>query len=258
MNTGKIIRMSIRRRPLLLCICLLVCRGAWAVPDIAASKDLHIVQRIDDVLVGVDALSLKIIDRRFVAGSYFLINLHRPSPVLGTTEFVADCDNPLRLATLTSSLPSGALRPETPLLPRRAAAPDIDSLTFSPVHMLNGSWMVAEFACRSTSQYGRARQIALELLEKGGPPDMRRLWCDLQTKGSTQTRPNAEVRYSEADDAVAVHTQWLSSGFVRDTEVVFGSGAQWVVDRQPNQARLVGAGGAKLFVGMCRGTPPAP
>ncbi|MBC7682635.1 MAG: hypothetical protein H7172_09900 [Ferruginibacter sp.] len=250
--------MSICRRRLLLSICLFVCNGAWAAPDVPASKDLLIVQRIDNVLVGVDAVSLKIIDRRFVAGSYFLINLHRPNPVLGTAEFVADCQSPLRLATLASSLPSGALQPETPLLQRRATALDIDSLSFSPVHMLNGSWMVAEFACRSTSQYGRARQIALELLEKGGPPDMRRLWCDLQADGSTQTRPNAEVRYSPSDDAVAVQTQWLSSGFVRDTEVVFGSGAQWIVDRQPSRARLVGAGGAKLFVGACRSAPHAP
>lgn len=246
------------RHSVLLSLYLAFCGGAGAAPDNPSSKDMQIVQRIDNVLVGVDAVSLAIIDRRYVAGSYFLINLHRPSPLAGTAEFVADCQSPLRLATLASSLPSGALQPETPRSQRRATALDIDSLSFTPVHMLNGSWMVAEFACRSTRQYGRARQIALELLEKGGPPDMRRLWCDLQADGSTQTRRNAEVRYSEADDAVAVQTQWLSSGFVRDTEVVFGSGAQWIVDRQPSQARLVGAGGTKLFVGACRSAPHAP
>lgn len=228
------------------------------MPDIPASKDMQIVQRIDDVLVGVDAVSLAIIDRRHVAGSYFLINLHQPSPVAGTAEFVADCQSPPRLATLASSLPSASLKPETPLLQRRATALDLASLTFNPVHMLDGSWMVAEFACRSTSQPGRARQIAQELLEKGGPPDMRTLWCDLQADGSTVTRRSAEVRYSATDDAVAVQTQWLSSGFVSDTEVLFGSGAQWIVDRQPSRARLLGAGGALLFAGVCRITPPAP
>ena len=247
-----------RRHPLLLSICLLVCSGAWAAPDSPASKDMQIVQRIDDVLVGVDAVSLAIIDRRHVAGSYFLINLHQPSPVAGTAEFVADCQSPLRLATLVSSLPSGSIKPETPLLQRRATALDIASLVFAPVHMLDGSWMVAEFACRSSSQPGRARQIAQELLEKGGPPDQLRLWCDLQPNGSKQTRRSAEVRYSASDNAVAVQTQWLSSGFVSDTEVVFGSGAQWIVDRQPSRARLLGPGGARLFMGACRSTPPAP
>ena len=246
------------RHHLLLSFYLAFCRVAWAAPDIAASKDMQIVQRIDDVLVGVDAVSLAIIDRSHVAGSYFLINLHQPSPVAGTAEFVADCQSPPRLATLASSLPSGSIQPEIPLLQRRATALDIASLTFNPVHMLDGSWMVAEFACRSTSQPGRARQIAQELLEKGGPPDMRSLWCDLQADGSTQTRRSAEVRYSASDDAVAVQTQWLSSGFVSDTEVLFGSGAQWIVDRQPSRARLLGSGGALLFTGACRSTPPAP
>jgi hypothetical protein len=250
------------QRHLLLSLCLSFhlgfCNGAWAAPDIPASKDMQIVQRIDDVLVGVDAVSLAIIDRRHVAGSYFLINLHQPSPVSGTAEFVADCQGPLRLATLASSLPSGALKPETPLPQRRATALDIASLTFNPVHMLDGSWMVAEFACRSTSQPGRARQIAQELLEKGGPPDMLRLWCDLQADGSTQTRRSAEVRFSATDDAVAVQTQWLSSGFVSDTEVVFGSGAQWIVDRQASRARLLGAGGALLYEGACSSVPPPP
>ncbi len=241
--------------------------AAWAAPDAlpaSASKDMQIVQRIDDVLVGVDAVSLAIIGRRHVAGSYFLINLHRPSPVVGTAEFVAECpgpsdppDQPPRLATLASSLPSASLQPQAPVLQRRATALDIASLAFTPVHMLDGSWMVAEFACRSSSQPGRARQIAQALLETGGPPDMRRLWCELQADGSTQTRRNAEVRYSAADDAVAVHTQWLSSGFVSATEVVFGSGAQWIVDRQAGRARLLGADGTLLFSGACSSVPPA-
>ena len=243
---------------LFLSFSLGLCGGAWATPEAPSSKDLQIVQRIDNVLVGVDAVSLEIISRRHVAGSYFLINLRQPSPVAGTAEFVADCQDPLRLATLASSLPSGSIKAEVPLLQRRATALDIDSLTFKPVHMLDGSWMVAEFACRSTSQPGRARQIALELLEKGGPPDQRSLWCDLQADGSTQTRRGAEVRYSASDDAVAVQTQWLSSGFVSDTEVVFGSGAQWIVDRQPSRARLVAAGGALLFSGACTSVQPRP
>ncbi len=250
--------MPICRLSLLLSFCLFLCGAAWAAPERPASKDMQIVQRIDDVLVGVDAVSLEIIDRSHVAGSYFLINLHQPGTLVGTAEFVVDCQSPLRLATLASSLPSGSLQSDVPVLQRRATVLDIDSLKFAPVHMLDGSWMVAEFACRSTSQPGRARQIALQLLEKGGPPDMYSLWCDLQADGSTQTRRQAEVRYSLADDAVAVNTQWLSSGFVSATEVVFGSGAQWIVDRRASRARLLGAGGALLFYGNCSSVAPVP
>ncbi|WP_394787944.1 hypothetical protein [Rhodoferax sp.] len=235
----------------------------WAA-DEPSSKDMQIVQRIDDVLVGVDAVSLEILGRRHVAGTYFLINLHQPSPVAGYADFVVDCQGPLRIATLASTLPSASLQPEIPPLQRRASALDLDKLEFAPVHMLDGTWLVAEFTCRSTSQPGRARQIARQLLEQGGPPDMRTLFCDLQADGSNQVRRNVEVRFSISDDAVVVNQQWLSSGFVTDTEVVFGSGAQWVVDlvegRQASRARLLGSGGALLFYGACdargAGTPP--
>ena len=228
---------------------------------------MQIVQRIDDVLVGVDAVSLEVLGRRHVAGTYFLINLHRPSPVAGYADFVADCQGPLRIATLSSTLPSGSLQPEPPpLTSRRASALDLEKLSFDAVHMLDGTWLVAEFACRSSSQPGRARQIARQLLEKGGPPDMRTLFCDLQADGSTQIRRSVPVRFSEQDDAVAVNQQWLSSGFVTATEVVFGSGAQWVVDRvadrQQSRVRLLGGGGALLFSGLCDaragGVTPSP
>lgn len=250
--------MPLLRRHLLLSLCAVVgCGLARAATDPPASKDMQIVQRIDDVLVGVDAVSLEVLGRRHVAGTYFLINLHQPSPVAGYADFVADCQGPLRIATLSSTLPSASLQPEPPppLLPRRASALDLEKLSFETVHMLDGTWLVAEFACRSSSQPGRARQIARQLLEKGGPPDMRTLFCDLQADGSTQIRRGVAVRFSEQDDAVAVNQQWLSSGFVTDTEVVFGSGAQWIVDRvedrQPSRVRLLGAGGALLFSGLC-------
>ncbi|MDR7379122.1 hypothetical protein J2X19_003816 [Rhodoferax ferrireducens] len=257
MNPGKIARMPFLRHCLLPAVFLAFCGPlAWAA-DAPASKDMQIVQRIDDVLVGVDAVSLEILGRRHVAGTYFLINLRRPSPVAGYADFVADCQGPLRIATLSSTLPSGSLQPEPPpLLPRRATALDLESLSFNPVHMLDGTWLVAEFACRSSSQPGAARHIARQLREKGGPPDMLSVYCDLQADGSNETRRGVEVRFSEQDDAVAVNHQWLSSGFVSDTEVVFGSGAQWVVDRQARRARLLGGSGALLFEGKCDSRAP--
>ncbi len=229
----------------------------WAA-DAPTSKDMQIVQRIDDVLLGVDVVSLEVLDRTHVAGTYFLINLHQPSPVAGYAQFVADCKVPLRLATLASSLPSAALAPASapPPLQARAAKPDMAALLFSPVHMLDGSWMVADFACRASSQPSRARQIARQLLETGGPPDTRSIYCDLQANGSKEVRRSVPVRYSVTDDAVAVQTQWLSSGFVSDTEVLFGSAAQWVVSRQGDRARLIGPDGGLLFTGACEATGP--
>lgn len=233
----------------------------WAQPTAnlpATSKDMQIVQRIDDVLVGVDAVSLQIVDRSHVSGTYFLINLRQPSPVAGNADFVVDCQVPLRIATLESTLPSGSLKTDTPPLQRRSGPLDMAQLAFAPVHMLDGTWLVAEFACRSTSQPGRARQIARQLLEQGGPPDMRTLYCDLRADGSSQVRRGVELRFSEQEDAVAVNKQWLSSGFVDDKEVVFGSGAQWIVDRQASRARLVAPGGALLYSGPCDSRPPVP
>lgn len=249
--------MPLFRHPLLLSLCLAFCHPTVRAADAPASKDMQIVQRIDNVLVGVDAVSLEILGRRHVAGSYFLINLRRPSPVAGYAEFVADCQVPLRLATLSSTLPSASLQPEPPpLQQRRATALDLEALRFDPVHMLDGTWLVAEFACRSSSQPGSAGKIARQLREKGGPPDMLSVFCDLQADGSNATRRGVEVRYSAQDDAVAVNHQWLSSGFVSDTEVVFGTGAQWIVDRQAKRARLLASSGALLFEGKCDSRAP--
>jgi hypothetical protein len=239
----------------LLALCTFLPGWAAGAP---ASKDMQIVQRIDDVLLGVDVVSLEVLDRTHVAGTYFLINLHQPSPVAGYAQFVADCKVPLRLATLASSLPSATLVAPPPLQARtaRPEMADVAALDFRPVHMLDGSWMVADFACRASSQPSRAPQIARQLLETGGPPDTRALYCDLRPDGSTEVRRSVPIRYSVADDAVAVQAQWLSSGFVSDTEVLFGSGAQWVVDRLGDRARLIGTGGALLFTGACEASGP--
>ena len=231
---------------------------AQSAPEPVA-KDFQMVQRIDDVLIGVDTLSLEVIDRRYVVGSYFLINMRQPSPIAGRADFVADCQNPLRIATLASTLPSASLSPDAPVLPpqRRAGAINVAGLAFNPVHMLDGTWMVADFACMASSQPGRAVVLAKRSLEQGGPPDMQTLYCDLQSDGSREVRRGVEIRFSDSEDAVAVNHQWLSSGYVTDSTVVFGSAAQWVVDRRGREARLVGLDGKLLFTGACDKRPPA-
>lgn len=240
-------------------VAVLGCAAAWAQPAPVA-KDFHMVQRIDDVLVGVDTISLEIIGNRYVVGSYFLINLRRPSLISGRADFVADCDNPLRLATLASTLPSAALSPDTPVLPpqRRAGRIDVSQLSFANVHMLDGTWMVADFACQATAQRGRAALLAQKSMEQGGPPDMKTLYCDLQSMGKKTVRKGVEIRFSDSDDAVVVNRQWLSSGYVTDKAVVFGSGSQWTVDRAGRGARLVGSDGKLLFTGACSKQAPAP
>lgn len=228
---------------------------AWgtAAAQVPGTKDFQMVQRIDDVLVGVDVISLEVIGRRYVAGTYFLVNLRQPSPVAGHASFVVDCQGPLRIATLSSSMPSGSLARDLPLLPpqRRAGAIDVAQLAFSAVHMLDGTWMVAEFACLTTAQPGRAPQIAKQRLEQGGPPDMQTVYCDLQPDGRADTRRGVEIRFSDSEDAVVVNRQWLSTGYVTDNEVLFGGAAQWVVDRRARQARLIGVDGKVLFTGAC-------
>ena len=240
--------------------------AAWAQPSLPApaagepvAKDFQIVQRIDDVLVGVDTISLEVIGSRHVVGSYFLINMRQPSLISGRADFVGDCKGPLRIATLASTLPSGSLSPDTPVLPpqRRAGAIDVSQLAFTNVHMLDATWLVVDFACQASSQRGRAPQLARKSLEQGGPPDMKTLYCDLQSNGKKAVRRGVEVRYSDSEDAVAVNRQWLSSGYVTDTAVVFGSASQWVVDRNGRAARLVGPNGKLMFTGACSKQPPA-
>lgn len=247
--------MPLIRHPLATLLAALCGTGAaWAQPaPEPVAKDFQMVQRIDDVLVGVDTISLEVIGSRHVVGSYFLINLRQPSPLSGRADFVADCQSPLRIATLASTLPSGSLSPDAPVLPpqRRAGGIDVAQLSFANVHMLDGTWLVAEFACQATSQPGRARLLAKKSLEQGGPPDMRTLYCDLQSDGKREVRKSVEIRFSDSEDAVVVNRQWLSSGYVTDTAVVFGSAAQWVVDRSGREARLIGPDGKLLFTGAC-------
>jgi hypothetical protein len=219
-----------------------------------SGSDIQIVQRIDNILIGVDTVSLEVVDAKHVTGNYFLINVKQPQPMAGHANFVAKCQTPLQIATLASTLPSASLdKEEKPVVPpqRRAASIDVQKLTFNPVHMLDGTWMAAEFACTSSGSPGSAANTARQLLAKGGPPDMRTLYCDLKSQSTNEVRKGVEIRYSETDDAVAVNQQWLSSGYVTATGLVFGNGAQWVIDRSGREARLIAPDGQVLARGPC-------
>ena len=230
--------LRIVRRRLVICLWAVLALQApsTALAQWSSVRGYQLLQRVDDVLFGVDNLSLTILDNRYVAGTLVRVNVHQPSPVRGYTDFVADCQKPLRFAVR----PAGG---KTRVAPAQ--------LEFSSANVLDGTWFAAEFACETTRQPGRAARLAKDLFERGGPPDMQTVYCELQPDGSEQARPDVEVRFSEAANAVAVNRQWLSSGEVTPEEVRFGSNSKWHIDRQALHVRRTGASSEMLFSGSC-------
>ena len=225
-----------------------------AISATGSGKGVQLVQRVDDVLYGVDPISLAILSNRYVSGVLVRVNANQPSPVLGYSHFVADCQSPLQFAVVSSAQSPVDLTPQGSSSRARydAAKAAVDGVTFSKVGMLDGSRSVAEFACNSTQRPARTAQIAKELFEKGGPGDMRTALCDLQPDGTAQTREDVEVRFSDSEKVVVVNKQWLSSGRVTDGEISFGGGgARWRIDRNTAEASLVRPGGKVSFVGSC-------
>lgn len=207
----------------------------------ASNRGYQLLQRVDDVLFGVDNLSLQILDRTHVAGTLLHINVHQPYPVRSRVEFVAECAEPPRLA-----MRSGDTR----------APVRLDTLEFTDVSWLDGSWAAAVFACESTRQPGRAAQLARAMYERGGPPDMQTVYCDLQPDGSTEVRKGVEVRFSPTANVVSVNQQWLSSGHVTADEVRFGANSVWRINRQALDIRRSAPTGEMLFSGLCDRRPP--
>jgi len=209
-----------------------------------SNRGYQLLQRVDDVLYGMDNLALSILDRRHVAGTLLRINVLQPAPVRGSTRFVVDCEQPLRFAAVPATMPGH---------------PQPEQLEFAPARILDGTWFAAEFACEVTRQPARAAQLARALYERGGPPDSQTVYCELQPDGSDQTRSGVEVTFSESADAVAVNRQWLSSGAVSAEEVRFGTNSVWHVDRRALHVRRTAPGGEMLFSGTCdrRRPPPA-
>lgn len=207
-----------------------------------SNRGYQLLQRIDDVLYGIDNLSLEILDRDHVSGTLLRINVDKPYPLRGQTHFVVDCRKPMRMAERTG---------------KADARVDLGKLEYADVALLDGSWASAEFACESTRQPGRASQVARQIYEKGGPHDMQTIYCDLQPDGSDEVRHGVEVRYSASANAVAVNQQWLSSGSVTDDEVRFGINSRWRIHRKALDIRRSAASGEMLFSGLCDRRPPA-
>ena len=217
----------------------LACLPGVASAQWTSNKGYQLLQRVDDVLFGVDTISLAVLDRQHVAGTLVRVNVLQPNPVRGKTEFVAECSRPLRFALVPAAVNV------------RSRAVPIAQLEFVEAKILDGSWFAAEFACDATRQPGRASRIARDLYERGGPADTQIIYCELQPDGKAEPRPAVEVRYSEEFSAVAVNRQWLSSGIVSADEVHFGTVGTWHIDRRQMNVRKNLASGEMVFSGTC-------
>ena len=221
---------------------LLACLPGVVNAQWTSNRGYQLLQRVDDVLFGVDTISLSVLDRQHVAGTLVRVNVLQPNPVRGKSEFIAECTRPLRFA-----LVPGNVRGRV----------SFAQLEFVQAKILDGSWFAAEFACEATRQPGRAARIARDLYERGGPADTQTIYCELQPDGKAEARPAVELRFSEEFSAVAVNRQWLSSGVVTSDEVHFGSIGIWHVDRQAMNVRKNIASGEMVFSGTCDKRPPA-
>ena len=238
-----------------------------AVPPASAQGDtapagpisnIQMVQQVDDVLYGVDAVTLDILDQRHVRGTFVRVSAERPVPILGYTRFIADCREPVGIALVSSSNLNGKTHPDgsPQYLEVRAAPRPTSELVYGPGALLDGTRLVAEFACRVSLRPGAAPAIAKALYAAGGPADTRMLRCTLLPDGSTQPSVDVPLRYSEAEQVVAVNGQWLASSTVTPRQVQFGSGYdKWTIDRKSLRAQLVRPDGSVRFNSSCVAAP---
>ena len=249
-----------------LCVGLLFAGAALAHAQAGNAKGVQLVQRIDDVLIGVDPISLAVIDNRYVTGVFVRVNAEvastSPAPPLGYSHFLADCHSPMRFMVISTADTPFDLTPQGSSFRARydAARAALNGLAFTPVGMLDASRAVATFACKASLSPARVAQTARDLFVHGGPPDLRSALCDLRPDGALEAREDVEVRFSDSEKVVAVQQQWMSSGKVTDAEISFGRGpARWRIDRNTAEASLVTPEGKVIFAGSCiAGSSPKP
>jgi hypothetical protein len=247
---------SVRNHWAGLLLALVVSAPAYAqsLPQGSSMRGFQMVQHVDDVLYGVDALALDIKENRYVRGTYVRVSVSQPSPILGVARFVADCNEPVRLSIVASSALTGKSNADgTPEYKHfQAEKTAFAELDYFKGHMLDGTRLVAEFACRTSQSPGRAQAIARELYESGGPADMKTVRCDMRQERGKEVVRGVPIRFSETEQVVAVNNQWLSASEITRDAIVFGSGAsEWRVERQARLARLVSPKGDVQFFGNC-------
>jgi hypothetical protein len=253
--------------PLWLAVAAVLSTAAGVAAQPASGKGPLLLQRIDDVLYGVDPISLAVVDRHHVSGILVRVNANQPSPPLGYSHFVADCQGKYRVAILsTSQSPMDLTAQGASARARVQAAMALVSSPATPpaasgggalpqfvaATMLDGTRALAEFTCAASQRPAQAKLVAKDVLENGGPGDLRTALCDLQPDGAFVTREDVTVRFSDSEKVVSVNNQWLTSGKVTDTDISFGSGtAKWRIDRVSAEAQLIDSTGKLLFAGSC-------
>ena len=253
------------------------CQGSAQVPGTAAKmatggtaslpsgKGPLLIQHIDDTLVGVDPISLAVVDRDHVSGILVRVRAKQPQPPLNYSHFVASCQGALKIAVLsTGSSPldltaqgasARARVQEAARLVSKEGHKD-ESVAFKPSSLRDGTRAAVQFACNASQRPAQAAQIAKELYDNGGPWDLRTALCDLQPDGTVITREDVEVRFSDSEKVVVVNKQWFSNAEVTDSEISFGTGsARWRIDRNSAEASLVDSTGKTLFAGSCIAKP---
>jgi hypothetical protein len=238
-------------------LCLLALNLA---AQVHGGKGVLLLQRIDDVLYGVDPISLAIVDANHLSGVLVRVNANQPNPALDYSHFLVDCRGAMRMAILATSQSPMDLTVHGASSRARidAALTAMPDAKFGPLKVLNASRSIAEFVCASSLSPAQAAPIAKRLFEKGGPSDLRSAMCDLRPDGTTVTREDVEVRFSDTEKVVSVNKQWLTSGQVTEAEISFGSGnARWRINRNTAEASLVDSNDKVVFVGSCvAGTKP--
>ncbi len=235
----------------------LACLALPGAAQTASGKGPLLLQRIDDVLYGVDPISLAVVDNRYISAILVRVNAGKPHPPLNYTHFVADCSGAGQVAWLaeTSSpmdlTPQGAsFRARLQAVQAALSAPG--GAKFSKPAVLDGSRSMADFVCAASQRPSQAVALAKDILENGGPKDLRTALCDLQPDGVFVTREDVTVRFSDKEKAVSVNNQWLTSGKVSEAEITFGSGtAKWRIDRMSAEANLIDSTGRVIFAGSC-------
>ena len=230
--------------------------------NLPSGKGPLLIQHIDDILVGVDPLSLAVVDRDHVSGVLVRVRAKQPQPPLNYSHFVANCQGGLKIVVLGTGASPLDLTPQG--ASARARLQDAATLLagkdsaqrFQPSSLRDGTRAAVQFACNASQRPAQAAQIAKELYDNGGPWDLRTALCDLQPDGTVITREDVEVRFSDSEKVVVVNKQWFSNAEVTDSEISFGTGsARWRIDRNSAEASLVDSTGKTLFAGSCIAKP---
>ena len=233
-----------------------------ASTNLPSGKGPLLVQHIDDILVGVDPISLAVVDRDHVSGILVRVRANQPQPPLSYSHFVASCQGALKIALLRTSSSPFDLTPQG--ASARARVQEAAALLsgkdggerFKPSSLRDGTRAAVQFACNASQRPAQAAQIAKELYHNAGPWDLRTALCDLQPDGTVLTREDVEVGFSDSEKVVVVNKQWFSNAEVTASEISFGTGtARWRIDRNSAEASLVDSTGKTLFAGSCIAKP---